>query len=282
MATFLAETPFEDGAQDEHGAIFREIASLTGVGGPALLFRTLSTLPGVLEWSWGLLRPLAISGRLQETAWALAREVEPLPAPAIMPEALRVSGIDEAAAREIRTIIAAFNRANPFNLICAGILRLVMERGAEESGGEASSHRNGWTPPATLKPSVPAIRPQDMDPDTLALVMALGCRDRRDGEPMLVPTLYRHLARWPGYLALASLIVPPAFESGEVGRRIDALRARAGEETAGFAAEARQSAPRPDADALGETARTLERFSHKIPEMVVVGRLLADTLPTGD
>jgi len=90
------------------------------------------------------------------------------------------------------------------------------------------------------------------------------------------------MAHWPSYLEQASLFVPRAYESGEIDRRIDTLKVQAVEETASFAAAASQSTPLPGTEELAAMARILERFSHKIPEMIVVGRLLDETLPAGE
>lgn len=279
MAKFLAETTFDGSTPDAHAGIFSEIAELTGVASPALLFRTFSTLPGALEWSWGILRPLALSGRLQETAWALADEVEAFNVPAITTEALRAAGVDEDAQEKIRTIIAAFNRSNPFALVTAATLQRVMENGAGGQSGLNPGGNGTWTPPAPNKPSVTMIQPQDMDAQTLALVIALGCRDQQGNDNMLVPSIYRFMAHWPGYLTHISRVVIPSYESGEIDRRINVLKIQALEKGKDFAAAATQPAPQPEPDAFAETARILERFSHKIPEMIVVGRLLDEALP---
>jgi hypothetical protein len=52
----LAELAERD-ATGEKGAIYSEIRRLGGVPMVALIFRHLATLPGTLEWAWGVVGP---------------------------------------------------------------------------------------------------------------------------------------------------------------------------------------------------------------------------------
>ena len=101
-----------------------------------------------------------------------------------------------------------------------------------------------------------------MAPDLNALVRLLTTRDAAAPPPALWPSLYRHLAHWPLLLAYAGLLVPPRFAA--IDAQAQRLRAQ-------VQAAARQLAP--------ALRVPIDRFGTRIPEMVLIGGLLARALP---
>jgi hypothetical protein len=78
----------ERDASGEKAAIFAEMKRLGGVPMVALIFRHLATLPGGIEWAWGVLEPAWRQGHLQEAAWRIARSAPMDPIAAIPRAAL--------------------------------------------------------------------------------------------------------------------------------------------------------------------------------------------------
>ena len=121
-----------------------------------------------------------------------------------------------------------------------------------------------------------------MTPEVRELAMRLTDRVEGAAPSALWPSLYRHLANWPSMLGLAAVIVEPAFP------RLDAAAARlsAGIDAAvtelsgAMPSHAPAQAPAgltgAAADGLGAA---LASFSARIPEMVMVGALLAASMP---
>ena len=275
-AKLLAEVP-ESRASGEIRRIYGEIRRLSAVPMVALIYRHLATMPGVLEWAWSVIRPAMESGELPQQAWRIAADAAIPGVRGIPRAALRATGItpdDEAA---IGAVLDAYNRANPVNILA--VRCLALHPGGQPNAAGAPPAGPAWGPP-----SEPAALPTMMDraamsADTRALVLLL--TDRNDGRTPspLWPTLYRHLAHWPAMLAFAGVLVPPEFAA------IDAAAARLRDQVEGTATGlARRLMPAPDigAPAAAERAQlqlAIDRFSLRIPEMVVIGGLLRRALP---
>jgi hypothetical protein len=87
----------ESEASGQITVIYDEIRRFSGVPYVSSLQRYLATLPGVLEWAWGALRPAMAAGVVQETGWQLAADVRLRPAATVPPAISHSWGIDRAA-----------------------------------------------------------------------------------------------------------------------------------------------------------------------------------------
>ncbi len=92
------------------------------------------------------------------------------------------------------------------------------------------------------------------------------------GAPLLVPTLYRHIAHWPAVLTLVARAVQPRLAQGVFSPAIRSFESdmmKAAAELAarhGFAVDPLLATPALRA--------VFERFGQVIPEMVVIGSFL--------
>jgi hypothetical protein len=257
-------------ASGEKAAIYAEMKRLGGVPMVALIFRHLATVPGALEWMWTAVAPAWRSGQLQETAWQIAREAPLSPIAAIRRPALAALGVDDAGLREIRDALAAYNRANPENMLTIlCVLRLI--------GGMRAAvpiDVRSWTPPPAPGPLAPMADPKTFTAevsDLLDLVAAPG----EPGGPRVVQSLYRHFVHRPGFLALAVTLVRQRFDDGSIDRSVGAIHAA----MSAAADDIVRHLSAPPAPHPGVRA-VCERFSGAvIPQMIVVGRLIDDALP---
>ena len=276
-AGLLAELP-EAQAAGEARRIYAEIRRLCAVPMVALIYRHLATIPGALEWAWAALGPALRSGRLQRQAWRLAADVATPPC-AISRAALRSVGLGAADEAAIAAVLDAYNRANPVNILALRCLALQL--GNEAAGAPATAaDAPAWTPPPAPAPLPPMVEPQAMDADVRALVLLLTDRAEDAAAPSpLWPSLYRHLARWPALLGCASLVVTPAFAAVDAA----AQRLREQVEAAALALArglpAPPELPPPAGAARAQVLLAIERFTQRIPEMVVIGTLLRRALP---
>lgn len=263
----LIEIP-EAGAPAATAHLYREIRGAMHVPFVALFYRNLAGIDGALDWMWGLVSPLLASGQLEAAAATMAQSGV-LQSPPRLPEA---SPVDQAA---INQIIAAYNRANPLNFTCAAILGNVL-------AGKAG-HSDQLSPeaiesvarlPEAPDQVPPMVSPEDFSPALSAAVARLETSDTAgDG---IVPSLYRHLANWPSFLEASVATLAPRFADGSlraVAREISA----AGQAQAAVLIAGRDLAPLPTALAERRqvVSESVEKFSRRIPEMIVVGRLLA-------
>lgn len=266
---FLPELA-EREATGEKAAIYAEMKRLGGVPMVALIFRHLATLPGGIEWVWNAIGPAWTSGRLQETAWRIAREAPMAPIASIPRAALTALGVDDAGVREIRIVLEAYNRANPENML--SVLCLLRLLDGREARAPATAH--AWIPPPAPGPLVPMADvsrlPHDV-PALLDLVAAPGS----DAGPRVIQSLYRHFTHRPAFLALAVTLLRQRFDDGAIDRSVAAI---AVEMNAAADAIAR-SISAPPAPHAG-IAVACSRFGGAvIPQMIVVGRLLDEALP---
>jgi hypothetical protein len=263
---YLAEVT-EDAAQGEIARIYGEIRSLTAVPFVALIYRHLATIPGALEAVWQAARSPLESGQLQERAWQLGRDAWSGTGVDATDD---LRELDSDSAVRIGDVIAAYSRANPVNL---AIVALIQQTRRDEATGSRGVEREVWTPPPMI-PALPPIPPMAALPaDVRACVDAFG-KPGPSSVPVLVPTLYRHLAHWPAFLAFAQREVLPRLASGAFEPVIDRFR------SAIRAEAARLGRPSLTANEplLRELAPVLDRFTGVIPEMVVVGSFLARSL----
>ena len=265
--TYIAEIPVES-ATGEVARIYAEIRRLTGGPLVALFYRHLAALPGALEAVWQSVSPLLETGELQEGAWSLSRGAWTGPVP---DGALQ--GMDRTALAHAGGVVDAYNRANPVNFALMLVVRATGR--AQPAASAASVARGAWTPPTPL-PGIASIPRMDtLDARTRLLVDAFG-KSGAPGEPVLVPTLYRHIAHWPALLDRVSRLVLPRLADGTFVPAIHAFRdgiARLADDLVARCAPARH--PLLDTPDVNEV---FERFAPVIPEMVVVGHFLRTVL----
>ena len=259
----------EEDATGEKAAIYGEMRRLGGVPMVALIFRHLATLPGALEWMWRAIGPAWRSGQLQEAAWNIARSapLEPI-APIRRPELVAI-GIDDAGMGEIRDVLAAYNRANPENMLT--ILCVLRLLGGMQASATAEPH--AFVPPSAPGPLPPMVHPKDFSrevADVLDLVAAPG----EPGGPRVVQSLYRHLVHRPAFLAVAVRRLRERFDDGSIDRSVQSIHAA----MSAAADDVVGSLSAPPAPHAG-IRPVCERFGGGvIPQMIVVGRLLEEGL----
>jgi hypothetical protein len=285
-ATFLPEQP-EAQASDAVRAIYAQIRRVAGVPMVALIFRHLATLPGAMEWAWSVIGPPLAQGQLQRWAWAMEDKLDLAPALPVSPQALRYLGIAEEAVGEMARLSLAYGRANPVNLLALRLIALRLQEGGDAGGGgnaaapmlAPSAAQLGasepWQPPAALGPLLPMIDLHKAPPELMALLQSLSQRGQAVPDAAFVPSYYRQLASRPPLLALASLIVPPAF--ARIGTAAEQLRQQASVHAAELARLWPAPAPCPP-ELRQPMLAAVEVFTERIPEMIAVVALLQRTL----
>jgi hypothetical protein len=256
-------------ASGEKAAIYAEIRRLGGVPMVALIFRHLATLPGALEWLWAAMAPAWRSGLVQESAWRVAREVPLVPIAAMPRAVLAAMGVDDEARDEINVVLAAYNRANPENLLTVlCLLRLV-----DGHDARFAISARPWFPPVAPGPLVPMDDIGSLPADVAALLQLVAA-PAPAGSPRVVQSLYRHFTHRPAFLALAVTLLCQRFDDGSIntaaGQVHEAMSRMADEIVADVTARA---APHPG---IGPVCA---RFGGRvIPQMIVVGRLLQEAI----
>src|SRR5258708_6309915 len=91
----------------------------------------------------------------------------------------------------------------------------ITEADADGEAAAAESHDMVPARPPDVLPLPSLLNLADMSPATAELVLMLNRLGTRRGDPVLA-SMYRHLAHWPPYLALAWTIVAPLDADGRL------------------------------------------------------------------
>lgn len=276
--TFLPEN--NDETDIENQAIYASLSQLTGVDRPALIFRTIAASPGALPWCWRRVGPLYERGLLQRAGWRIGPALELPDGLTISREALESVGVEDSSKEKIERALDTYNRVNPCNLIAIGVLSCALHApGRNHRSRDTPEPQDRWTPPAPITPLTSMLRPEEV-PDTLRRLIAYISLDQPvPGRPVLVPSLYRHLAQVPSFLALGSVLLRPMLVQGRLLTLVNRVREEAMQESLRLHEE---FALNSSDDHLPDQERIqalFERFSWKIPEMIVVGEILRRALP---
>ena len=265
----------EAAATGETAEIFADIRRVLGVEVVNLIWRHLATIPEALPWVWKMLRPLYLDGTIATEAAALHGDLELPELPPFPAEALAAVDLLGGDIGVIRNILAAYDRTNAMALIAlfALLCRLDGERPAPDTA--ASRALGGASELAVLipLPALPSIA--ELPPATAQLVSTLNrLGTRREGA--ILASMYRHLAYWPAYLALAWTLIAPLDSEGSLDRAIADTRKKARVRAARVAARPWGPSGLSIDPALAAAIRAaIEPFaSDVIPKMVVICALL--------
>lgn len=207
----LPEIP-EAEAGPELQAIYAELKATAGTAMVNLIYRHIATIPDALPWVWTTIRSGVGYERIEPAARRLSPPAFGRPLP---PDAFALFGIGENEARAGARVIAAYNDANALNLVTLTALRRILDA-VGDGPATTFSPAERTSPPRPSRGTIPPIVPQaDMAPETLALVRRLSrIGDDQGAGDGVLPSLYRNLAHWPAWLALALVALEPLDAAG--------------------------------------------------------------------
>jgi hypothetical protein len=276
-ASYLPENTDQDDPKNQ--AIYDSLSRLTGVDGPALVFRTIGTFPGALTWCWENIGYLFEQGLIQRSGWRIGSDLSLPQGLKISQEMLDLLGIDECAKQKVEKALNVYNRVNPCNLMAICVLNRVLKLGASnEPTAVKQLAIESWTPPAPILPITTMIAPQSMPDALLRLIEQISLDQPSSDQPQLVPSLYRHLANVPSFLVLASALLRPLLMQGQLTLLTTHIREQAVQESLRLTNSIITIPSKPLAD-QARIHTLFQRFSWKIPEMIVIGEILRRALP---
>jgi hypothetical protein len=238
-----------------------------------LIWRHLATLDGALDWAWATVGPAMRGGFV---AGARDRLAAAMVLPEVPPVSLvqwQAAGLDAAALRTVRDVVAVYNRGNLTNLVTLTALRRVLE-GVPAQAGAAVSAPVGAA--LAVVPGLPKLGA--LSPEVAALVRALGARHEAAATG-IIPSLWLHLAHWPALLAalpgwMGPMLEAPVLRATRLGAM--ALAEREGDALRAHFAEVGEPPHRAAMLAALTTFTTL-----LIPDMCPIGVALDRALPAG-
>jgi hypothetical protein len=264
----------EADATGEIAEIFADIRCVLEVGVVNLIWRHLATLPGALPWVWGALGPLYADGTIEREAAALRGTLALPELPAFPAEVFAAAGLIDEDLQQIRNVLDTYHRTNAMALIA---LSAVLSR----LDGTSSDTVHALSASANLPrvPQAPLMLPSmldlaDMSPATAKLVVVQNRLGTRHANPLLA-SMYRHLAHWPPYLALAWTLIAPLDADGRLHRVMAEVLAQARSRAAGIAGRLPMSDAMPEPGVCAAVGDGLGHFTDEaILKMVVICALL--------
>jgi len=267
-------TVTEAGATGQIADIFADIRHVYHVGVVNLIWRHLATFPGALPWVWESVRPLYVDGTIEREAAALRASIALPDLPGFPAAAFAAAGLSERDIEQIRVVLAAYDRTNAMALIA---LSAVDCKIAGTQGEADCAFAGRIEVPASLQAELklpPLLNLAEMSPEAAKLVVTMN-RLGAQRDDSILASMYRHLAHWPPYLALAWTMMAPLDADSRLDDAISDTLAKARE--SGRRVVRRLPTPSLTiADAVrAEISRALDRFtSDVIAKMVVIGALL--------
>ncbi len=281
MTDVLPEVPVA-AADPETKAIYDAIMKHTGVGSPALIYRHFAVFPGFLQWVWDVVGPEVENGVIAPHALANVRDLMQLNLGLVYFSEIDALGVDAQSHVLIDDILATYNKMNPVNysLICAVRALLADETSNDVEITPLRPVEDFWN--ETPGPLPAPLTLDEMRPDIRDIVLRLSSAIPSPGA-QVIPTLYRHLAIWPDFLAHLAPALQSAMNRGEVEDHMAALSWKM-QPLINFvraSAASRNSGPAPldDPEAM---IRTIDSFLFTIPQLIVVGWALRAAIPRAD
>ncbi|MFL2541484.1 MAG: hypothetical protein ACJ0UT_05865 [Candidatus Latescibacterota bacterium] len=279
MSRQLISETLEKDATGEIARIYAEIRQLWGVPNVTTIVRHVASVPGALEWYWSIIRQANECGDFQEAAFSMVDTLAAEPLQPLPELALLAMGVDASAEAQIRDVYAAYDRNNRPNLLFVSVLQRLLKGAGGRNTYETK--RTDWVPPVSARPLVKMVQADEMTAETLALAEAIGSWGFPK-ENAFLPGVYRHLANWPPYLAHVGALMWPYLETGEILRASASIVAAADV----VADDLVSRLPAVSGSLLAPTSEQVEGMSmvllamkQKIPEMIVICKLLGDALP---
>ncbi len=241
-------------ATGETAVLFADIRRTMQIPLVTSIWRALAGVEGGLRAVWAAAKPLYASGQPDAALCrVLERAVLPVPEP-LVPGQLDRAGVPADDLPAIRALLDAYNRSNGLNLMALASL-------VATPAGRPANHP--VPPPPSRWPTLPPLLAQaDMAADTWTLLHHLNRFGATPDEPGLA-TLWRHLAHWPGLLAVIHAGLAPLQKDGTIQRSIRQLLAGAQAEGASLARL------RPERIDMPEAARAMVAHYVRHPGLVV-------------
>jgi hypothetical protein len=201
----------EASATGETADLFADIRATVGVRVVNLVWRHLATLDGALPWAWAAVKPLYLDG-LPDQAARRFRETMAIP---------RLASLAGDAPASVDAVLASYDHSNTINLFALGALAAWLR--GEAVGSAPAGGARLPAPDVTLPPLASEA---DVSPETWALVQRLNRFGDRP-QPLILASMYRHLAHAPAFLRRVEQALAPAQADGTLDRAIAANRTAA-------------------------------------------------------
>jgi hypothetical protein len=252
----------EAAATGETAALFADIRATIGVRVVNLVWRHLATMDGALPWAWGAVKPLYLKGIPDRATIRLRDRMR-------LPKLGSLAGPEPAS---VDAVLASYDHSNTINLFTLGAL-VAWLRGDVAPVGVAEEGARLAAPDVEL----PKLASEsDVARETWQRVLRLNRFG--DGEqPLILASMYRHLAHAPAFLERLEMALTPVQADGALDQAIAANRRTAAEQARVLARAI--VADRPQEHAAEIEASVAAFVDHAIGKMVTICRAVRMARP---
>jgi hypothetical protein len=278
-------TVSEKDATPEIAVIFADIKETLGVPFVNLIWRHLATIPGGLEMTWSLAKPLYDSQTLNESARALRAQTSLVDRMTPWPDSVRTTlGLSDQDKSEIVLLLEDYGHANSRALLVLSYLHasLSSQSLSDNKGEPKRSHTAALIDPlarvelnkdSLIKPARPLPATADLPTNVLSLIKILNTFGAPIPSPA-EPSLYRHLSYWPSFLAAFWLAVEPMEKEGVLVREGINMYERASS-MVGQWKPANDALEMISPDSVSQVLKSLDHFTYAvIARMIVHGDMM--------
>ncbi len=248
----------EAAASGETAELFADIRATVGVRVVNLVWRHLATFDGALPWAWQAVRPLYEKG-IADRAVLLFRRAMVVP---------RLASLEGDAPDSVDAVLASYDHSNTINLFALGALVAWLREEPSLSGRPLGGPR--LPAPDVVLPKL--ADEADVAPETWQRVLRLN-RLGDTARPVILASMYRHLAHAPDFLERLEEVLTPAARDGAL-RDIIVANRNGAYERARVLAQAIE-AERPDPAIRQAVEPAVAAFlDHAIGKMVTICRAI--------
>jgi hypothetical protein len=246
----------EAAAAGETAALFADIRATVGVRVVNLVWRHLATLDGALPWAWQAVRPLYVQGMAERAVVDFRRDMS-------LPKLGSLAGVEPAS---VDAVLASYDHSNTVNLFTLGALVARLRGDVAEEG----TPEQGMRLPAP-DVALPLLASEaDVSPETWQRVLRLNRFGDRP-EPLILASMYRHLAHAPAFLQRLEAALAPAQADRSLDRAILANRRAAHRRSRMLARAIPAHRPQRAAEIEASVSAFVE---HAIGKMVTICRAI--------
>lgn len=195
----------EAAATGEIADLFADIRATVGVRVVNLVWRHLATMDGALPWAWAAVKPLYLAGLPDAAMAAFHRTMD-------IPRLASLAGEEPAS---VDAVLASYDHSNTINLFALGALRAWLNDAVARDGKITPGPRKAAPDLALPK----LASEEDVAPETWALVLLLN-KFGDEPQPLILASMYRHLAHAPSFLVRVEGALAPVAADGSLRKAV--------------------------------------------------------------
>ncbi|MEM8484826.1 MAG: hypothetical protein AAF564_04720 [Bacteroidota bacterium] len=211
----------EEDATGNIAEIFEDIRQTMRLPLLTSIWRILAADEAALEAVWQATKPIFESGLPEEILLDLKAGPLPIP-PALVPSQLEAAGLTQRDRTSIQQILNVYNRSNSLNFLTLSAL-IAQPIGPALPATSPPAFSSANTNPVNTNVALPRLPTEaDLPPKLWQFLYELNKFGAAPDEPGLA-TVWRHLAHWPGFLAVTHAAFAPLQNQGTIADCIHSM-----------------------------------------------------------